>query len=102
MKRSGANTRRRTEPMVVDNERPRGPSTDEELAAVREAYENGARGTVIIGMRGEKRVVTMLIPDSTDAASQSRLPVVRAELRRLGCDGMCTIGRRNQVPPLQT
>jgi len=102
MKRSGANMRRRTEPMSVGNEPPRGPLTQEELAAVRSACKNGCRGTVVIGMRGEERVVTMLVPDTTDASAQSRLLAMRAELRRLGCDGMCTIGRRNQVLPLQT
>lgn len=91
MKRSGANMRRRTEPMSVGNERPRGPLTENELAAVRGAYESGCRGAVIIGLRGEERVVTMLVPDTTDAPAQSRLSAVRAELRRLGCDGLIRI-----------
>lgn len=97
MKRSGANTRKRSNTTVVDNERPRGPLADEEVAAVRRAYADGCRGEVIIGMRGEERIITMLAPDTADALAQDRLPAIRAELRRLGCDGYarCRVGNRH-------
>lgn len=88
MKRSSVETRKRTASNTVKDTRPRGPLTQEELAAVRRACENGCLGTVIIGLRGEERVVTMLVSDTTDASAQSRLLAMRAELRRLGCDGL--------------
>jgi uncharacterized protein (UPF0218 family) len=88
MKRTGVDTRKRIEPNVVDNERPRGPLTDEEIAAVRRAYENGCRGEVIIGMRGDERIITMLVPDVADMPVCRGVPRTREELKRIGCDGM--------------
>lgn len=91
MKRSGAETRRRLEPNV-GNDRPRGPLTDDELTAVGKAYQYGCRGEIIIGMRGDERIITMLVPETADTPSQDRMPAIRAELRRLGCDGLQRIG----------
>ena len=88
MKRSGVEMRKRVETTVVDNERPGGPLTDEEIAAVRGAYANGCRGEVVIGMRGDERTITMLVPETADIPAQDRLTRVREELRRLGCRGM--------------
>ena len=87
MKRSGAYSRKRTKTTVVENERPRGPLTDQEIAAVRRAYEDGCSGDVIIGMRGHERVITMLVPETASQAPEDLLPGIREELRRLRCDG---------------
>ena len=97
MKRSGVETRKRTGTTIVENERPRGPLTDEEIAAVRKAYQDGYRGQVIMGMCGEERIIPMLVPETVDTPAQDRLPAIRAELRRLGCDGYhrCRAGRSN-------
>jgi len=93
MKRSGANMRKRTEATIAGNERPRGPLTDEEIAAVRRAYADGCRGEVIIGMRGDERVITMLVPAVVGLDNGHRLQAMRAELRKLGCYGMCRVSR---------
>ena len=95
MKRSGADTRKRTKTTVVENGRPRGPLTENEIAAVRRAYSEGCEGEVIIGMRGDERIITMLVPETANTSAQDRLPQIREELRRLGCDGYsrCKAGR---------
>lgn len=87
MKRYSVETRKRTASNTVEDTCPRGPLTDEELAAARRAYRDGCRGEVIIGMRGEERVIAMLVPETADTTARGRMPAIRAELKQLGCDG---------------
>ena len=101
MERSGANVRKRTKTTVVENERPRGPLIDTEITAVRRAHENSCRGEIIIGMRGEERVITMLVPETADTPAQDRLSRVREELRKMGCDGMYIVSQARGVSALQ-
>ena len=93
MKRLGAYSRKRTKTTVVENGRPSGPLTEDEIAAVRRAYENGCMGEVIIGMRGDERVITMLVLETANATAQDRLPKIREELRKMGCDGLARVRR---------
>ena len=93
MKRSGAYTRKRSKTTVVENGRPRGPLTNQEIEAVRSAYSEGCRGELIIGMRGDERVITMLVPETANSPAQDRLPLVRDELRKMGCDGLARVRR---------
>ena len=92
-RRSGAYSRKRTKTTVVENERPRGPLTEDEIEAVRRAYCEGCRGEVIIGMRGDQRVITMLVPETANSPAQYRLSRVREELKRLGCDRLARVRR---------
>ena len=87
MKRLGADVRKRTMGNAMNNERPAGPLTEEEIAAARRAYAEGCRGEIIIGMRGDERVITMLVPETPDIPADERLLRIKEELRSLGCDG---------------
>ena len=62
----------------------KGPLTGIEMEEIREAYRDGCRGEVIIGLRGEERVITILIPAQSGAASPS--DDLAAKLRDIGCD----------------
>jgi hypothetical protein len=87
MKRLGADMRKRTMRNTMNNERPAGPLTEQEIAAARRAYADGCRGEIIIGMRGDERIITMLAPETGDIPANDRLSRIREELRGLGCDG---------------
>ncbi len=91
MKRPSVDTHKRSTSTAVDNGRPRGPLTDEELAAVRRAYADGCRGEVIIGMRREERLLTMLVPDTDAAKAESHTLAVNAKLLRIGCNRVCRL-----------
>lgn len=91
MKRYGASLRKRFSPTLPENARPSGPLTENEIAAVRRAYQNGARGEIVIGMRGDERVITMLVPHVADVPVSQRMPGIKEELKKIGCDGMYRI-----------
>ena len=93
MKRSGVETRKRIETTIADNERPRGSLTDQEIDAIRRAYADGCRGELIIGMQGEQRIITMLVPETADTPTGQCLPRIREELRKMGCDGLQRVRR---------
>lgn len=93
MKRSGAQTRKRTISTASNDERPRGPLTNDEIAAVRRAYQDGCRGDIIIGMRGEERIITMLVPHIADVPVDEHTTRIREDLKKIGCDGMWRVCR---------
>ncbi len=67
--------------------KPTGTITVEELEEVRKAYADGYRGDILIGLCGEKRITTMLLPvrpnsDESPAISQKILQ----KLKTIGCD----------------
>lgn len=89
MKRSGANdTRRRTVNDDVSVARPNGPLTDREIEGIRRAYAHGCRGEVLIGLRSQDRVITMLLPPTLDEhSSAEQLRLSLDKLKTIGCDG---------------
>jgi hypothetical protein len=87
MKRLGADVRKRTIRNVMNDKHPAGPLTDEEMAAASRAYAEGCRGEIIIGMRGDERIITMLAPETPDITVDQALSRIGEELRGLGCDG---------------
>lgn len=91
MKRYGASLRRRFSPTLLENARPSGPLTEEEISAVRRAYENGCCGEIVIGMRGKERIITMLVPQITDSPISHRMAGIKDELKKIGCDGVWRI-----------
>ena len=93
MKRTGADLRKRTTTTIESETRPVGPLTEEELEAVRRAYADGCQGDVIIGMRGDERVITMLIPEDSLTSPEDKMVKVREQIKILGCDGMQRVRR---------
>ena len=92
MERSGAKAagrRKRTAANdIPEVTRPNGLLTEEELDAIRQAYLDGCRGEILIGLRGEERVVTMLLPAQPNHGSATdQLNRVTNELEKLGCNG---------------
>ena len=68
-------------------DRPTGAITNEELDGIRRAYADGCRGDILIGLRGEERVITMLSPAHPNSIGSSSVPEeILKELRALGCD----------------
>lgn len=76
------------------------PLSPEETEEIRQAYEGGCRGEIVIGFRGRARVVTMLIPvprgtrvaEEQDARAAERLRVMR-------CDSSLRVSRSIPVQP---
>ncbi len=81
MKRQSAQTTAtgRCETAAGEAETSSLPLSPEELEEIRAAYRDGCSGEIVIGMRGEERVITMLVPapGSCDLAKK---------LVGLGCD----------------
>lgn len=74
--------------------RQRGGLSNEEVAEIRDAYLAGGRGSVLIGLRGEERVMTMLLPPQPDAQSwECQLIKAMSEISRAGCDGSIHVHR---------
>lgn len=67
--------------------RPHGPLTDDEIQEIRRAYQEGCQGEILIGMRGEERVITMLLPAQsfTDNSEVQRQRIL-AKLKEIECD----------------
>ena len=90
---AGKNTdmRKRTEAEVA---RPFGPLTEEEIEDLCQAYRDGCGGEVMIGLRGDERVMTMLLPaQSGQDATESQMIRVAEQLRAIGCDRYLHIRR---------
>lgn len=89
MKRISAETtangwRNRT---VNETDLSRLPLSPEEIQEIRRAYQEGCQGEILIGMRGEERVVTMLLPaQSTPTAADALLQHSLDRLQSVGCD----------------
>ena len=70
--------------------REAGAVTEKELGDIRKAYADGCKGEILIGMRGEERVITMLLPSQIDPEElSSKYP----KLKKLGCDRWVRIYR---------
>lgn len=93
MKRSGADMRKRTTSTESET-RPSGPLNEEEMEAVRGAYINGCRGEVVIGLRGDERIITMLVPEIVGESNEACLQNIRQKLQKLGCDGIMRVRQR--------
>lgn len=77
--------------------RPFGPLTDKETEDIRQAYREGCKGEIIIGMRGDKRVITMLVPAQLGSDTQdSMMAQCKKQLERMVCDRSVCI-RWNQA-----
>lgn len=93
MERSGADRttnsrRKRTGRVLLPPDERKGPLTDEERDSRSLAYERGCQGQVIIGLRGEERVLTMLIPLMPDDDREDEVISLSArKFREIGCDG---------------
>lgn len=54
---------------------------------IRQAYCNGCKGEILIGLRGEERVVTMLLPAHTnDETDDEELKKSIDKLKQMNCD----------------
>lgn len=74
--------------------RPHGPLKDEELEQIGQAYADGCRGEILIGLRGEKRVMTMLLPAQPGQdATESQMIRAAGQLRAIGCDRYLRVRR---------
>ncbi len=96
MKRHGAgkntDVRKRTETEVA---RPFGPLTDIEIEDIRQAYRGGCKGEMVIGMRGDERVITMLVPaQSTPDTAEAQIQQSITKLRAMGCERYVRVRRR--------
>ena len=86
--RKDINVRKRAEqngvPEVI---RPVGELSEIEIEEIRKAYANGCRGEILIGLRGEKRVITMLLPEQPENET-SDVPRNKclAILNEMGCN----------------
>lgn len=81
-------------PATNDVARPQGALSEEELEEIGRAYASGSRGSLLIGLRGTERLLTMLLPAQTDAiAAKAQLFNILAKLRSLGCDGYIQVCR---------
>lgn len=80
--------RKRIERGVVTGARPCGLLTEDEIEGIRQVYAAGARGDLLIGLCGEERVLTQLLPAQPDQHSAEQLLKKSLEqLRAIGCDG---------------
>ena len=91
MKRQGANKenelRKRTATQL--------PLTGEEIEEIRQAYRDGCKGEIIIGLRGDERVITMLVPAQTDDRASLHQEEINKHLVMLGCDSYLCIRKSN-------
>lgn len=72
-----------TEDMV----RPHEQLTDEERERIRQSYRDGCKGDILIGLRGEERVITMLLPTQPGhKVAEPQLSRAADQLRIIGCD----------------
>ena len=69
-----------------------GPLTQEEIEEIRQAYRDGCKGEIIIGLRGNERVITMLVPPqhSSNDPTQYRSDIYE-KLQQLGCTTCVTV-----------
>ena len=62
--------------------------TDDERDRLLWGYENGCQGDIIIGLCGNERITTMLLPVWPDEDRQDeQMSLVAQKLRQIGCDG---------------
>ncbi len=74
--------------------RPRGRLSADEIAQIVAAYGAGARGTLLIGLRDQERLLTLMLPHKRDPELALGLLRSNAEqLRRLGADGFIHVHR---------
>lgn len=65
-----------------------------EIEELRAAYSGGAQGGVLIGLRQDKRVLTLLLPPQRNSEAMMAVVSRNAErLRRLGSDGFVHVRR---------
>lgn len=64
-----------------------GAITDGELQALKAAFESGAIGELLIGMKGGHRALTLYLPAAEDGrATPKGLSAALDHLRRAGCE----------------
>ena len=93
MKR-GAPTNQRKKTNSNDISAPHGVLTETEIEDIRQAYIDGCTGGLMIGLNGEQRLLTTLLPPQSDADSATRqIRQVAAGIRKVGCDGYIYVRR---------
>lgn len=66
--------------------RSQGPLTDDEIEEIRQAYQEGCKGEILIGMRGKERVITMLLPvHSSPDTDEALLKRSIEKIKGMGC-----------------
>lgn len=73
--------------------RPKGPLTKKELEEIRQAYHDGCAGEILIGLRGEERLLMMLLPTQDGGATGSQMIRAAGQLRAIGCDTCLRVRR---------
>jgi hypothetical protein len=65
-----------------------GSLTDDEIQAMRDRYRAGASGTILVGLTGVRRTLTLMIPTGDSEAAYCRVLEDNAQrLLRFGSDG---------------
>lgn len=66
--------------------RPDWPLTDDEIEDIRQAYQEGCKGEILIGMRREERIITLLLPAQSSSESTNTLQRSLNKLNEMGCN----------------
>lgn len=71
---------------------PRSVLTDQEIDELRHAYQKGATGSVLIGLKGRTRMLTLHLPHqrTQQSADQQKTRII-AQLKSIGSDGFILI-----------
>lgn len=81
---------------ALRDNRPKGPLSPEEIEEIRTAYEDGCKGMVVIGLRGDERLTTMLLPaQPNEDREDEQMGLAARNLRRMGCDGYIHVYLKN-------
>ncbi len=79
-------------------ERPSGALKENEIEEIRHAYRDGCKGEILIGLRGEERVITMLLPAQAYLEeADSIVPITNSKLKDMGCDKFLIVKRNFAV-----
>jgi ribosomal protein S13 len=67
--------------------KPCGALNENEIEEIRKAYRDKCKGEILIGLRGEERVITMLLPAHTNKETiEAELKTSIEKLKQMNCD----------------
>jgi ribosomal protein S13 len=66
--------------------RPSGELNKNEIEEISQAYRDGCKGEILIGLRGEERVIVMFLPTQDSKTTNTALKQDIAKLREMGCN----------------
>jgi hypothetical protein len=83
---------------LLEVTRPFGELNKNEIEEIRQAYRDKCNGEILIGLRGEERVITMLLPAQTNKETgNAAMNLSIDKLKRMRCDRHIHVHRENNI-----